>query len=63
VAFGGDLQIHNDCNYLTDSFSALGSTFKPPNGVQFRSQEAMSYLAGSQNFRVVEIEVYKVVPL
>eukprot|EP00347_Sterkiella_histriomuscorum_P017056 403350831 len=60
-AFGGDLQIHSDCNsYNQESFSMLGSTYSLPAGVIQRSQEANTYLAGSQNFRVQEIEVYKV---
>ena len=38
----------------------LGSTYQPPAGMAHRSPEASAYLAGSQNFRVTEIEVYKV---
>lgn len=60
-AFGGDLQIHSDCNNMSyENFSVLGTTYSLPNNLAHRSPEANSYLAGAQNFRVVEIEVYKV---
>ena len=49
-----DLFIHNDCNMNYDSCSLLGHSYEYP------STNAYYSLAGSKHFKVLEIEVYKV---
>ncbi len=39
----------------------LGGTYSLPQGMDYQSEEANSYLAGSQYFKVVEMDVYKVI--
>ena len=53
--------IYDDCNMITSSYSCLGEIirFELPQGIQKGSNEGYSYLAGSQNFKELEIEVYK----
>ena len=53
--------IYDDCNSNASSYSSLGEIvqFELPQGIQKGSNEGYSYLAGSQNFKVLEIEVYK----
>ena len=60
--FGGgtDLYIANDCNVNSDSRSNLGETYES-NGYAYGSTEAKSYLAGSYNFTVLEMEVFKII--
>ena len=60
--FGGgcDLYIANDCNVNTSSYSNLGDSYES-NGYAYKSNEARSYLAGSYNFIVLEIEVFKLI--
>ena len=60
--FGGghDLNIRDDCNVNTNSYSDLGSTYES-NGYAYKSTEAKSYLAGSYNFTVLEMEVFKII--
>jgi len=54
--FGGghDLHIADKSNTNTSSYSNLGCSYTHPYG----SNEAKSFLAGSYNFQVTEIEVY-----
>ena len=61
--FGGgcDLRIYNDCNINTASYSNLGASYETPNGYTYESTEAQNYLAGSCNFTVSEIEVFKLI--
>jgi len=57
---GPCIRIHNDSNRNTDSISDLGitsSVYKHPNYAE-NSLEAKSFLAGSRNFKVLEIEAY-----
>ena len=58
--FGGghDLYISSDSNANSSSYSNLGHTF---NNTQYTygSNEAKNFLAGSYNFQVGEIEVYR----
>ncbi|EFC41526.1 hypothetical protein NAEGRDRAFT_80657 [Naegleria gruberi] len=42
------------------SSSDFGNTFELPIGLQYGSEEAKSYLAGSSTFQVAEIEVFKI---
>jgi hypothetical protein len=61
--FGGgcDLYISNDCNINTDSYSYLGYSYEAPNGYAWYSNEANNYLAGSHEFSVLEMEVFKLI--
>ena len=58
---GNDLVIYNDCNINTNSYSNLGSSYESPNGYAYQSNEARNYLAGSYEFTVDEIEVFKLI--
>ena len=60
--FGGghDLLIYNDCNVNSSSHSNLGHTYEA-NGYAYQSTEALSYLAGSYYFTVLEMEVFKII--
>lgn len=55
-----DLCIFNDCNNNNESYSNLGGTYELPEGIVYGTQEARSYLAGSFEFKVCEIEVFRV---
>jgi len=56
--FGSDdLLIANNANTNENSFANLGKNFKHPEH-KFSSKEAKSFLAGSENFRLNEIEVF-----
>jgi len=54
---GHDLHIADKSNINTASYSNLGNSYTHPNYI-FGSNEARSFLAGSFNFQVSEIEVY-----
>ena len=58
--FGGghDMYISSDSNANSSSYSNLGSSFKDPQHT-YGSNEAKNFLAGSYNFQVGEIEVYR----
>ena len=62
-AFGGDyngwddLNIADKSNTNTTSYSNLGHSYSHPD-YRFETNEAKSFLAGSYNFQVSEIEVY-----
>ena len=53
--------IYNECNINIESRSHLGfhGYFELPHGIQENSNESRSYLAGSHQFKVLEIEVFK----
>ena len=58
--YGPVISIHNNSNMNTNSFSNLGvtgSVYKHPEYAE-NSAEAKSFLAGSEKFKVLEIEVY-----
>ena len=57
--FGGghDLCISHNSNTNTGSYSNLGHSYTHPY-YAYESNEAKSFLAGSLNFQVSEIEVY-----
>lgn len=61
VWFAYDILLYNECNNNSSSYSNFGSTYKPPDGMGQGSEEANKYLAGAHNFKVSEIEVFKVV--
>ena len=62
--FGGcgtghyDIIIFDRCNERIDNYSTLGHCYQLPAGMQEYTEEANSYLAGTANFTVDEIEVY-----
>ena len=61
IGFGlgwSDLGISNDSNINQFSFSNLGKSYELPDGLQSNTNEARNYLAGSYEFRVLEIETY-----
>ena len=56
--FGHDnITIKSQSNQNEGSWSDLGDTYKHPN-YAYKSNEAQSFLAGSYEFKVSEIEVY-----
>jgi hypothetical protein len=56
--FGDDIQIANNANTTTNNFSNLGRFYKDPQYAWW-ILEAQSFLAGSFNFKLDEIEVYQ----
>lgn len=52
---GIDLCIDNNANRNDYSFSYLGTSYKHP---KYENYESYSFLSGSQNFRISEIEVF-----
>jgi hypothetical protein len=62
-SFGGghDLMLCDNCNTTNSSYSNLGYTYKCPAGITYSTTEAQNYLAGSYNFLVDEVEVFKIV--
>ena len=58
---GVDMTLSDKCNLGSSSCTDLGQTYSLPKGMEFRSEEAQSYLAGSNLFQVEEYEVFKVV--
>jgi hypothetical protein len=56
--FGGDIIIANNANTTMDSFSNLGNIYKHPQ-YAYGTNEAVSFLAGSFEFQLDEIEVYQ----
>jgi hypothetical protein len=57
---GYDLGIANHCNQNTDSYSNIGNSFKHST-LKLDSVKAKTFLAGSYNFQVAEIETYQLV--
>ena len=55
--------IFNDCDKNDNSFSNLGFTYTLPGKIKFKSGKAVSYLGGLQKFKVIELEVFKVIKL
>jgi hypothetical protein len=55
-SFGGGFDIHicNEANLTPDSYSNLGFSYQHP-----QPSQGQSYLAGSHQFQLSEIEVYK----
>ena len=60
-AFGDqDIVIYSECNIKNNNKSNIGNTFSLPQGVAYNSEQSKAYLAGAYNFKVAELEVYKV---
>jgi hypothetical protein len=57
---GNDLYIANNANSNTSSHSKLGRAYKHLL-YEYESEEAQSFLAGSLNFQLSEIEVYTII--
>ncbi|CDW80390.1 tldc domain-containing protein [Stylonychia lemnae] len=55
-----DLHISSDCNINSDSYSNLGHTFQVPDGYVYGQENTRQYLVGGLKFKVIEIEVYRV---
>ena len=55
-----DLVICQDSNFKSESYSRLGYSYKLVDGMKKDSLESRSYLSGSESFRTLEIEAYKV---
>ena len=55
---GHDLNISNNANTNQNSYSNLGSTYQPPPGYQYNTQQTQSLFAGSYQFTPTEIEVF-----
>ena len=55
-----DICLKSNCNINTSSCSYLGSngSYELPEGIQEKTEEAKSYLAGSHIFKVLELEVF-----
>jgi len=53
--------ILDDCNINENSDSDLGwdGYWELPQGINYGTNEARSYLTGSKNFKVLEMEVFK----
>ncbi|CDW78645.1 tldc domain-containing protein [Stylonychia lemnae] len=62
IAFGrgNDIRINDDCNNNRDSLCNLGGTFNPQLDYKWQDQQAQEHLAGSYQFKVIEIEVYSI---
>jgi hypothetical protein len=60
--FGGghDLYICDNANTTNSSYTNLGHTYKAPVGTTYGQNDAMNYMAGTYNFMIDEIEVYKI---
>ncbi len=56
--FGPDIQITGNANTTMYSYSNLGCSYKHPQ-YAYRTNEAKTFLAGSYNFQLDEIEVYQ----
>ncbi|CDW89683.1 UNKNOWN [Stylonychia lemnae] len=62
MVFGSsnDICIYDDCNSKNDNFCFLGGTYSPQQGFKLGDQQVREHLAGSEKFKVIEIEVYQV---
>jgi hypothetical protein len=58
-SFGPDLTINDNSNER-DSKSDLGFNYQLPNNIEYGTNKAKSYLAGSSSWKTTEIEVYEI---
>jgi len=56
--FGNDIHVANNANTTMNSYSKLGFTYQHPE-YEYNSNEADTFLAGSFNFKLDEIEVFQ----
>ena len=60
--FGRDIAIYPNCDTNKKSYTNIGKTYKPPEGMVYDSNKTPCYnLGGAYNFKVTEIEVYTVI--
>ena len=52
-----DIKIYDECDKNSSSYCNIGQTYSLPED---KSIEAKNYMAGIENFKVLEIEVYQV---
>jgi hypothetical protein len=57
----GDIVIKDNCNTATNNYSCFGNYYTLPAGMSKYTDESESYLAGSQKFKVKEIEVFQII--
>ena len=64
ACFGGgngcDFYLSDQCNVNSSSSSDFGHSYELPEGYSADTPQAQSYLAGSDEFQVSEIEVFQV---
>lgn len=63
VSFDGGFSIEDECNINEDSYSdlAYSKVYEVPQGYNRDSKEIKQFLAGAKQFKVKEIEVYKII--
>ncbi len=62
ITFGLDLVIREGAHKTYKNKSELGHSYElPSEDILYRSSEAISYLAGSNKFKVNQLEVFKVI--
>ena len=54
-----DLIIKSNCNVAAGSYSNLGMSYELPDDIQMFTNESKTYLAGSYEFKVLEMEVFQ----
>ena len=57
IEYGGDFIVSDNSHLSANCSSSLGSCFRHPK-YEEESNEAMTFLAGSNYFQISEIEVY-----
>ena len=56
-----DFYISDNCDQNSNSVADLGACYTLPLGMKHKSEAASEYLAGSQNFKVIELELFQVI--
>jgi hypothetical protein len=59
--FGEDICIYKDSNANNKSYTTFGHTYQLPDGMQLGDPSTDKYLAGEKKFKVLEMEVYKII--
>eukprot|EP00347_Sterkiella_histriomuscorum_P004279 403361056 len=57
--YNGDIYLIQNCDKHKINACNLGGTYSLPNGCQYKSIGANGYLAGQQQFRVIDIMIYQ----
>ncbi len=57
---GYEIGINRNAHNRDDNWSDLRCTYELPDGIEYFSEKAQLYLAGSCNFKVKQLEVYQV---
>ena len=53
AVFGDDIVIQNEADQYHDRYSNLGFAYQLPDDMEYASEEAKSFLAGSYKFKVL----------